>query len=115
MLTRRSSLFYTFAMSKYKLKAQSVMLLRSIIGMPGTAKSFDEVYRAGRLLVVALPELLGKPVDEEIEFEMDGPDRDFCKKAYEFALSKEAVPNTKYSYELVTTLEFVSIPKPPSP
>lgn len=102
-------------MAQYKLKAQSVMLLRSIIGMPGTAKDFEQTYRAGRLLVVTLPEPVGVAVDDEIEFEMDGPDRDFCKVAYTFALSKEAVPNTKYSYELVTALEFVSVPKPPTP
>jgi len=99
-------------MAKYKLKNQSVMLLRAIIGIPGTAKSFDEVYRAGKLLVVTLPEVNDKPVDDLApEFEMDGPDRDFCKKAYEFALAKDAVPNTKYSYELVTALELVSLPK----
>ncbi len=100
-------------MAKYKLKAQSIMLLRSIIGMPGSAKDFEQTYRAGKLLVVTLPEATAKPVDEEIEFEMDGPDRDFCKVAYTHALSKEAVPNSKYSYELVTALEFVSIPKSP--
>jgi len=100
-------------MAKYKLKNQTVMLLRSILSMPGTAKGFDEVYRAGKLLVVTLPDPVSKPVDDEApEFEMDGPDRDFCKKAYEYALGKEAVPNTKYSFELVTALELVSLPKP---
>ncbi len=98
-------------MAKYILTNQSVMLLRSIIQMPGTAKTFDEMYRAGRLLVVTLPEPLEKPKDEKVEVEMDGPDRDFAKKAYEFAMGKEAVPNSKYSYELVTALEFVTVPK----
>lgn len=98
-------------MAKYSLTNQSVALLRSIIQMPGTAKSFDETYRAGRLLVVGLPDTANKPVDEKVEFELDGPDRDFCKKAYEFAMGKEAIHNTKYSYELVTTLEFVTVPK----
>lgn len=102
-------------MAKYTLTNQTVMLLRSILSMPGTAKNFDEIYRAGRLLVVTLPDTMDKAKDDKIEVEMDGPDRDFCKKAFEYAMGKEAVPNTKYSYELVTVMEFVSVPKPATP
>lgn len=98
--------------------AQSVALLRIIVGYQGSAKNVDEMYRAGRLLVVTLP----NPVptteaekDAPIEIELDGPERDFCKSAITHALSKEILLNSKYSYELVTALELVSVPKPASP
>lgn len=101
-------------MANYHLSVGSVTLLRNLIGLPGTAKTVDEMYRAGKLLVVTIPDVKDKPVDDPVEFEMDGPDRDFCKTAITLGLTKEVVHNSKYSYELVTALELVSIPKPPA-
>lgn len=104
-------------MAKYKLMAQSVVLLRSVIGFQGSAKNLEEMYRAGHLLVVALPNPEPKTPEEMVvpmELELDGPDRDFCKAALTHALAKEIMPNSKFSYELVTVLELVSIPKPPA-
>ncbi len=105
-------------MAKYKLSAGAIIVLRSVVGVQGSAKTLDEIYRAGRLLVVALPD--PKPTTDEgrevpMEVEMDGPDRDFCKSALTHALGKEILPNSKFSYELVLALDLVTIPKPIEP
>ncbi len=103
-------------MAKYKLMAGSVTLLRSIIGYQGSAKTPDEMYRAGKLLVVTLPTpetATPEETEKPVEFEMDGPELDFCKSAIKHALQKEILSNSKFSYDLSTTLELVSIPKTP--
>jgi hypothetical protein len=104
-------------MTKYQLMAQSIVILRSVVGFQGSAKTIEEMYRAGHLLVVTLPVVDPKTpedADKLVEFEMDGPERDFCKSALTHALQKEILPNSKFSYELVTALDLVSVPKTPA-
>ncbi len=99
-------------MAKYTLKAQSVMVLKQILAIPGWAKSIEDIYRGGKILAAVLPELKeGTKAVEPVEFEMDGPDRDACKTALNFALSKEAVQASVWVVDICETLEFVPKPK----
>jgi hypothetical protein len=104
-------------MAKYRLSAGALVVLRSVIQFQGSAKTLDEIWRAGHLLVVQLPD--PKPATDEarevmLDVEMDGPDRDFCKAALQHALGKEILPNSKFSYELVVALDLVTVPKAPA-
>ncbi len=103
-------------MAKYTLKAQSVAVLRQILAVPGWAKTIEDIYRGGKILAVVLPDLKeGMKAVEPMEFEMDGPDRDACKTALNFAISKEAVQASLWLVDICDTLEFVSKPKPETP
>lgn len=99
---------------KFTLQAQSLMLLRQILGLPGWAKSIEDIYKGGKLLAVTLPTPdNGTPIREPVTFELDGPDRDLCKVALQFAVQKEAVPPSEWIMDLCDALEFISKPKPP--
>lgn len=102
-------------MAKYSFSVGAVEAMRSIVSLPW-GKSIEDTYRGGKLLAVGLPaSKQGTLLDEEREVELDGPDRDTIKAALQFGLSKEAVQSSKYLYEVIVKLEFVSIPKPPTP
>lgn len=102
-------------MAKYKLQAMSVNVLRQILSIPGWAKSIDDIYRGGKLLVDTIPAVVAEtPIRDPIEFEMDGPSRDLCKVAFNFALSKEAIRPDEWVVDILETLEFVQKPKAPA-
>ena len=86
------------------------MILRSILSVPGSAKSIEDIYRGGRLLAVVLPNTEGKPPHEKFSFSMDGPDRDLCKTALNHAITKEVIPNSEYMVDICESLGFVSVP-----
>jgi hypothetical protein len=97
---------------KYTLKAQSVVILRGVLTLPGWAKSIEQIYIGGKILAVTLPRVPnGTAYDVPYTFEMDGPDRDTCKLAFEHALSKDAIPTSEYVVDLLETMQFVSKPK----
>ncbi len=101
-------------MAQYKFSVGAVEAMRQMVSLPW-GKSIEDTYRGGKLLAVNLP--ISKPgtlLDDVLDIEMDGPDRDTVKSALQFGLSKEAVQTTKYLYEVIVKLELVSVPKPPS-
>lgn len=102
---------------KHTLKAQSVLILRQIISLPGAATTIDEIYMGGRLLAVVLPTIVPTNVEAEMdrpkEIELTLNERTFCKKAFEFALSKQALPASEYANDILESLEFVTKPTPP--
>lgn len=99
-----------FWLGEMKLKAQSLFLLRQIIGLPGTATTIQEIYTGGKLLATlpkgepgATVEAMNAPV--EVELSLD--ERAFVKKAFEFALSKQALPASEYANDIIEVLELV--------
>jgi len=96
------------------LKAQTVLLLRQLIAIPGVATTIDEIYLGGKLLVSGLPVVEnGTPIDTPTEVELSMDERAFVKKAFELAMSKQAIPASIYVNDLLETLEFVKKPATP--
>jgi hypothetical protein len=94
---------------KYTLKAQTINLLRQVVTCPGWTKKIEDIYRGGKLLVEKLPEIKdGINTDEPTEIELDTQDLEICKTAFEHALSKEFVPTSKWTNDLIEKLEFIS-------
>lgn len=102
-------------MASYTLKAQSVVMLRQILGLPGWAKDIQAIYDGGRILSRVVPDVKDVAKVEPISFEMEGPDRDICKTAFNHAISKEAIPPGDWTLDICETLEFVSKPKTAEP
>ncbi len=97
---------------KYKLRAQSVVILRQALALPGWAKTLEEIYRGGKILAEVIPSPAnGTSLNKEFEFEMDTPDRDTCKTAFQFGLTREAIAPSEYIVDLFDQLEFVAKPK----
>jgi hypothetical protein len=98
---------------KYTLKAQTINLLKQVITFPGWTKEIEEIYRGGKLLVEVLPEIKdGTNSDLPTEVELCQPDIELCRRAFAHALSKEMVPTSKWTNDLIEKLEFTSKPKP---
>lgn len=60
-------------------------------------------------MISSLPEVKeGIPADSPVTIEMSGPERDLCKVAFDYALSKEAVPAGPFIVDILETLELVT-------
>lgn len=99
---------------KYALKAQSLVILRSILSVPGWAKTIEDSYRGGKMLV-ELPEPKEQPIDKKISFELDDHARDLVKLATNNALAKDVLPVSPYLVDIFEVLNFVPSAKSEKP
>ncbi len=98
---------------KLKLRVGAVVLLRNVLGLPGWAKTIEDIYRGGKLLASVIPAPVGgTSLNETVEFEMETLDRDLCKMAFQFGLAKELIHTSEYIVDLVEQLELVAKTKP---
>lgn len=101
----------------YNLSVQSVIVLRSILAVPGAARSLEDAYRAGNLLVNVLKVSKMPAVYEEMQapmaVEINPEERTLIKQAIGNALERGLLSASEWLNELFAKLELISLPKAP--
>lgn len=94
---------------KITLTNRAILYLRSVLEAPGWAKSHSDIYRAGELLCVVLPECTDAPELTVVKNELSTSVQPVDKKAFEEWNAKEVELEITSKQEVVIKSALTSL------